>query len=89
MDEKQNLPPVDFITFLISLAGSAHMAFEKNLSQAKQTIDLLDILKEKTKGNLTKEEEDLFEHLLYELRMKYVEECKKPATKTSAGEEAK
>lgn len=82
-----NLPPVNFITFLLSLAGSAHVALglvpnpqtnktEKNLPLAKQTIDLLEVLKEKTKGNLTKDEEELFEHLLFELRMKYVEENK-------------
>jgi hypothetical protein len=45
---------------------------EKNLSNAKQTIDLLGMLREKTKGNLTPDEEKLFENLLYDLRMRYV-----------------
>ena len=44
---------------------------------AKQTIDILGILHEKTKGNLTKDEEQLMDHLLHDLRMKYVEESKK------------
>jgi hypothetical protein len=39
---------------------------------AKQTIDLLGMLREKTKGNLTPDEEKLFENLLYDLRMRYV-----------------
>ncbi len=81
------LPPIDFPTFILSLATSAQMHMgmianpqtgksETNLAVAKETIDLLEILKEKTKGNLTQEEEQLFEHLLYELRMTYVEKKK-------------
>ena len=42
---------------------------EKNLPLAKQTIDLLGLLREKTRNNLDQEEENLFEHLLYDLRM--------------------
>ena len=49
----------------------------KNLPMAKQTIDILAILKEKTNGNLTKDEEQLLDHLLHDLRLKYVQECKK------------
>jgi hypothetical protein len=41
---------------------------------AKQTIDILGILREKTAGNLTKEEESLLTNLLYDLRMRYVKE---------------
>ena len=44
---------------------------------AKQTIDILGILKEKTEGNLTKDEEQLLDNLLHDLRLKYVQECKK------------
>jgi hypothetical protein len=39
---------------------------------AKQTIDLIAMLMEKTKGNLTPEEEKLMEQILYDLRMRYV-----------------
>ena len=47
---------------------------EKNLPLVKQTIDLLGLLREKTRNNLTPEEENLFDHLLYDLRMAYVRE---------------
>ncbi len=46
---------------------------EKNLRQAKFFIDTLALLREKTKGNLTKQEEDLLNGSLYELQMRYVE----------------
>ncbi len=49
---------------------------EKNLKVAKETIDILEMLKEKTKGNLTKEEGELFDHILYEVRMGYMEVSK-------------
>lgn len=45
---------------------------DKNLPLAKQTIDLIGMLKEKTKGNLTPEEENLINNVLYDLRMRYV-----------------
>jgi hypothetical protein len=41
---------------------------------AKQTIDLLGVLREKTRNNLDSEEENLFDHLLYDLRMAYIKE---------------
>ena len=44
----------------------------KNLPLAKQTIDLIGMLKEKTKGNLTSDEEKLMENILYDLKMRYV-----------------
>ena len=44
----------------------------KSLPLAKQTIDLIGMLKEKTSGNLTKEEEALIDSALYDLRMRYV-----------------
>jgi hypothetical protein len=46
---------------------------EKNLNQAKYMIDILDMIKEKTKGNLTNEEANLLDDMLYQLRMKYLE----------------
>ena len=46
---------------------------EKNINQAKFLIDTLTLLREKTKGNLTKEEENILNGALYELQMRYVE----------------
>ena len=84
-------PPVQisFSSFLFSLGSSAFIALgeeanpftgEKsiNLSQAQESIDLLNILQEKTKGNLSKEEESLLSNLLFSVRMKYIELAGKP-----------
>jgi len=49
---------------------------EEDLPQAKFIIDTLGMLKEKTKGNLTPEETNLIENVLYELRMQYVAKTK-------------
>jgi len=81
MEDK--LPDVDFGTFVMSLASSvlvhlgeiAHPDTQGpnvNLALAKQTLDILGMLDEKTRGNLTKEEAQLLSNLLYDLRMKYV-----------------
>ena len=45
---------------------------EKNLNQARYIIDTIEMLKNKTEGNLTKEESNMMNSILYELRMKYV-----------------
>jgi hypothetical protein len=77
------LPDIDFSSFIFSLSTSALIQLGeiqdpfteksvKNLPLAKQTIDLIGMLKEKTKGNLTPEEERIIEYILYDLRMKYV-----------------
>ena len=50
---------------------------EKNLELAKYTIDSLDMLREKTKGNLTKEEEELLENIINSLKLSYARESKK------------
>ena len=50
---------------------------ERNLEQAKNMIDILGMLDEKTKGNLNDNEQRLMEHVLFELRMNYVDELKK------------
>ncbi|MBK8218479.1 MAG: DUF1844 domain-containing protein [Myxococcales bacterium] len=50
---------------------------EKNLPLAKQNIDLLGLLEEKTKGNLTGDEERLLSQVLFDVRMRYVELTKK------------
>jgi hypothetical protein len=82
----QHLPSLDFSTFVLSIIGSAYVHLgdapnpdgqpERNLALARQDIDLLGILQEKTKGNLTGEEERLLEHALYDLRMRYIEVSK-------------
>lgn len=81
------LPEINFATFIISLNASALLylgAMEdpasgkkvKNLPIGKQTIDILGMLEEKTKGNLSKEEENLLKNILYDLRIIYVKEQK-------------
>jgi hypothetical protein len=45
---------------------------EKNLTVAQQTIDLLGLLEQKTKGNLTKDEAETLKAVLYDLRMRYL-----------------
>jgi hypothetical protein len=50
---------------------------ERNLVMAKHSIDMLAMLEEKTKGNLTEDESKYLKHVLYELRMNYLDEVKK------------
>jgi hypothetical protein len=80
-------PPVDFHTFVLSLGSSALLHLgeienpndgvsQKDLPLAKHTIDILVMLEEKTKGNLSTAEERLMESLLYDLRLRYVEAMK-------------
>jgi hypothetical protein len=79
------LPEITFPSFLVSLSSSAFISLgqiqdpqtgkrEKNLPLAKQTIDLLGLLRDKTRNNLSAEEENLFDHFLYDLRMAYIKE---------------
>ncbi len=79
------LPKIDFATFIFSLNSSVYVQLGlledpatgekgKNLPLAKQTIDILAMLEEKTRGNLTSEEEQMLKHMLYDLRMLYVKE---------------
>ena len=85
--ESDPLPTIDFATFILSLSHSALMHLgeaphpdtnqvEANLPLAKQNIDLLGLLEEKTKGNLTGDEERLLAQVLFDLRMRYVERTK-------------
>lgn len=89
----ENLDP-HFFQLIISLQGGAMQQMgkiaspltgkvERNLDMAKSTIDMLGMVKEKTEGNLTDEEKKLIEHALYELRLNYVDELKKPAEPTA------
>jgi len=78
-------PEITFSSLIFSLSSTAFMQLgaipdpntgktEKDLAMAKQTIDLLGVLREKTRNNLDSEEENLFDHLLYDLRMAYIKE---------------
>jgi hypothetical protein len=82
---EERYPEVSFASFVLSLSTSAMYHFgdfpdpvskkaEKNLSAAKQTIDILTLLQNKTKGNLDEGERNLIDGMLYELRMRYVKE---------------
>lgn len=83
--EDIQLPEINFPTFIFSLNSSAlvHLGViedpatgqkAKNLPMAKQTIDILGMIEEKTKGNLTEDEASMLKHILYELRIIYVKE---------------
>ena len=83
-------PAIDFSTFVLSLGTSALYQLgeigdsksktegpvEPNLPGARQTIDTLEMLTEKTRGNLTDTESKLLESILYELHMRFVEASK-------------
>jgi hypothetical protein len=76
---------LSFTTFVLSLAGSAAIHFgdlpdpvsgdrvEPNLEGASQMIDILSLLDEKTRGNLTAEERQVLEQVLYELKLRFAE----------------
>ncbi|HUK55717.1 MAG TPA: DUF1844 domain-containing protein [Nitrospiria bacterium] len=84
---------MDFSSFILSVGASALMAIGQarvpgvpaipgstppvDLVQARELIDLLGMLEEKTKGNLTKSESELLQQTLYSLRLKFIEVSKK------------
>jgi hypothetical protein len=83
--EQRPLPEIDFANFIISLSTTAMYHFgdfpdpatqesRRNLPAAKQTIDILSVLKAKTEGNLDPGEKELLDGILYELRMRFVKE---------------
>jgi hypothetical protein len=80
--------PIDFNTLLLGLASTAliHLGqtahpetlkTEVNLTLARQSMDLLGLLRDKTRGNLTPEEEKFFDALLADLRLRFVEASQK------------
>jgi hypothetical protein len=86
--EGKALPPVDFTTFVLSLATSALISLGEvkgkgddkvDLPLARQTIDTISMLQEKTRGNLSGEEERLVNQVLFDLRMKFVEVAQRGA----------
>ena len=80
-----DIPPISFPAFVLSLAHtvavhlgdvadpSTGQTGKVNLAAAQHMIDILALLEEKTRGNLTAEERQLLEQLLFELRMRFVE----------------
>jgi len=83
--QETDYPPINFTNFVLSLSTSALFHFgdfpdpeggtvQKNLPAVKQTIDILDMLNEKTKGNLDENEDKLIQGVLYELKMRFVKE---------------
>ncbi|MGB0620655.1 MAG: DUF1844 domain-containing protein [Myxococcota bacterium] len=83
--EDSSLPKVDFSTFVLSLGTTAlyqlgavpdpatGQTVEPDPLVAQQTIDTLEMIRDKTRGNLDEEERKLIDSLLYELRMRFVE----------------
>ncbi len=85
--DRPPLPEPSLKTFVSGLAGQVLINLglfanpatgkpERDLEQAKYSIDLLEILKDKMRGNLDDEEEKLVDTILYDLRMRYVEVCR-------------
>ncbi len=89
MAEERKPAAIDFYTFVLSLGSSAfvHLGdaphpetqkLEPNLLLAKQTIDILGMLQEKTRGNLTSQEEKFLQTLLSDLRLRFVARSGEP-----------
>ena len=87
--EDETPPQLDFATFVLSVATNALMSLSGesdddripgarvDLKQASQHIDVLAMLETKTSGNLTPQEQDLLQRVLYDLRLRYVEAAKR------------
>jgi hypothetical protein len=86
VSKQRKIPPIDFNTFILSLSTSALMQLGEvsdpqsralvDIDLAHQTIDLIGLLEEKTRGNLTGEEERILHQVLFDLRMCFVRKCK-------------
>ena len=95
--ERPKLPPVDFATFIseLSTAALAYLGGLQDtetkqvlvdLEMAKRMIDTIDLLKEKTKGNLTSPESSFLDDTLHNLKMTYVRLANNPPPKPEAQE---
>jgi hypothetical protein len=89
MNESEQKMDMNFFQMVLSLQVSAMQLMgkiaspitgkvERDMGQAKVSIDMLEMLAVKTKNNLTTEEEKFLNNILFELRMNYVDEAKKP-----------
>ena len=88
MTDPKPPPLLDFTTFLMGLGSSAFIhlgdaphpetgaAQPPDLTLAQQTIDVLAMLREKTRGNRSADEEALFDHLLRDVRLRFVEKTR-------------
>ncbi len=88
---------INFVGFVLSLAHTAAVHFgdvadpfsgakgSANLAAAQQMIDILALMEEKTRGNLTAEERQLLEQVLFELRLRFVE-AQNASSETSVAE---
>ena len=84
MPNQPEVPALNFVAFVLSLASTAAIHFgdmpdpitgqpsEVNLDGAAQMIEILALLDQKTRGNLTAEERQILEQVLYELRLRFV-----------------
>ena len=92
-EESQQIPPVDFISYLANLVETGRLYLEgipnpetdevvTNLPLVKHIIDTIEMLEEKTKGNLTAPEANFLANTLYELRMGYVRAINRQGTTT-------
>ena len=87
-DQQPDQQGISFAAFVLSLAHTAAVHFgdvpdpmsgetsQANLPAAQQMIDILSLLETKTRGNLSAEERQLLEQILYELRLRFVEATK-------------
>ncbi len=86
MNENNPLPEVTFSTFILSLASSTLMHLgevpnpetgkkEKNIILAKHSVDLLNMLDDKLTNGLTADEKKLLQDVLYEVKIKYVQQA--------------
>ncbi len=79
-------PGLDFVAILFTYVHTALMYLgevkdpegkeSENIEGARQMIDILEVMQQKTKGNLTKQEEQYLESALYDLRMRYMKKAK-------------
>jgi len=85
---QEERPKIDFASFLFIYVQTAlvHLGdiedpverkAKENFEGARQIIDILEMLQEKTRGNLSKEETQYFEQILFDLRMRFVEKAGK------------
>lgn len=85
-EKEETYRPIDFNSLVLSLANTVLFQLglvkagdtepTKDLLGARQTIDLLALIQEKTRGNLTEQEQKILEETLFQLRMAYVEAAK-------------
>src|SRR5689334_7579371 len=98
MVTSNELPKMDLTTFFLSISSAAFMGLglvphahaesevpRVDLELAKQNIDLLELMHDKTQGNRSPEEDRLLEQLLFETRMKYVEKQREISSKANHG----